>query len=292
MRQRETGTFFLFTLPIYLVLFAILIYPIYFCVKMSLSTWDIGTATGKFTGFEHYSYLLHDPIFWGAIKNVIYISAVAIPLEVVLGFSIALLVNKTFQDRGGFINSLLAIPMVTAPVVAGLFWRWLLDPNLGIINYLLNQVYLQLPSWKSSPFWARNMVAMVAIWKHTPFVILVMYAGLQSLPKDCLEAAIVDGARAFQRLWYVVIPLLKRLFLFVFVIRAADVIKSFDEVYVLTGGGPGSSTETPSMFSYNTAFTYLHMDRGSASGILYLSLSLVFIVLFIRMMYLREKEEF
>lgn len=291
MDRRDTVAFVLFTLPIYVILFAVLVYPVYFCAKMSLCEWDMGAATGKLIGFAHYRHLLTNSNFWLAFLNVAYIGGLSIPIELILGFSIALLINRAFEARGGIFNSLLAIPMMTAPVVSGLFWRWLLDPGIGIVNYFLSLVNIQSPPWFGTAFWARNMVVIANVWQFTPFILLVMYAGLQSLPKQCMEASIVDGATAFQRLRYITIPLLKRLFLFVLVIRSAEIIKSFDAIYVLTGGGPASTTETPSIFTYKLAFNYLRMGRGAASGIIFLGFSLLLIILFIRILYLKEKEE-
>jgi multiple sugar transport system permease protein len=181
--------------------------------------------------------------------------------------------------------------MTITPAVAGLLMRWMFESNWGLVNYFLSLVGVQGPGWTGDPVWALWAIILADVWQYTPFVILVLYAGLQSIPEEPLEAAMVDGASRTQALVHVIFPFLRPLVLFVLIIRSMDAFRIFDQVFVMTGGGPGTTTQTITFYNYVMAFRMLRMGRASALGVVTLLILSVVIGFWIYLLYRREKGE-
>jgi multiple sugar transport system permease protein len=162
-------------------------------------------------------------------------------------------------------RALLIVPMMVTPVVVGVIWRMALNPDYGIINYLLSLLHVSGPDWLSSPSLAMVSIVLTDVWLSTPFVTIIIIAGISSLPRDPFEAAKVDGANAFQSFFYITLPLLKPVIWVAVMFRLIDSFKRFDSIFIMTGGGPGIATETLNLYAYNTAFFY--MDTGYASAL-------------------------
>jgi multiple sugar transport system permease protein len=162
-------------------------------------------------------------------------------------------------------RALLIVPMMVTPVVVGVIWRMALNPDYGVINYLLSLLHVAGPDWLSSPSLAMVSIVLTDVWLSTPFVTIIIIAGISSLPRDPFEAAKVDGANAFQSFFYITLPLLKPVIWVAVMFRLIDSFKRFDSIFIMTGGGPGIATETLNLYAYNTAFFY--MDTGYASAL-------------------------
>jgi len=181
--------------------------------------------------------------------------------------------------------------MAITPAVAGLLMRWMFESNWGLVNYFLSLVGVRGPGWTGDPLWALWSIVLADVWQNTPFVVIVLYAGLQSIPLDPLEAAMVDGASRAQTLVHVIFPFLRPLVLFVLIIRSMDAFRIFDQVFVMTGGGPGTTTQTITFYNYVMAFRMLRMGRASALGVVTLLILSVVTSVFIYLLYHREKGE-
>jgi len=190
-----------------------------------------------------------------------------------------------------FVNTVVLLPMAITPAVAGLLMRWMFESNWGLVNYFLGLVGVRGPGWTGDPAWALWSIIFADVWQNTPFVILVVYAGLQSVPVEPLEAAMVDGASRAQTLTHVVFPFLRPLVLFVLIIRSMDAFRIFDQVFVMTGGGPGTTTQTITFYNYVMAFRQLRMGRASALGVITLLILSLVIGAWIYLLYRREKGE-
>jgi multiple sugar transport system permease protein len=208
----------------------------------------------QFIGLDNYLRLLFDARGLAALGRTVMFTIAATVIELVLGLGIALLLDREFIAKR-VVRALILVPIVMTPVVVGLTWRFLFDPSSGMANYLLSTLGIEAVDWLGSPSVAIFALLIADIWQWTPFVVLLTMASLESLPGDPQNAARVDGAREWQVLWHITLPMLQRALLVVGIIRAIDSIKAFDIFYIMTRGGPALSTETLNLYGYIVAFT-------------------------------------
>ena len=207
-----------------------------------------------FIGIDNYIRFFNDPRGLWALWRTVLFTVMATSIEIVLGLSIVLFLDRNFALKR-LVRTLLLVPIIMTPVVVGLTWRFIFDPASGMANYLLSRLGIDAMDWLGSPQVALYSVLIADIWQWTPFVILLAMAALDSAPTDPLDAARVDGAREWQVTWYVLLPMLRRAIAIVALIRAIDSIKAFDLFYIMTRGGPALSTETLNFYGYVVAFT-------------------------------------
>lgn len=259
---------YLFVVPTVLIMVGLLIYPLIYTLQTSVSEFDLMTFTpGEYVGTLHYQRVLQDSNFWVSMRVTAVYLLIALPVQIVLGVALAFLLS--IQWRGvRIVRALFIIPMVVTPVVAGSIWKMLLDPLWGYINYLLIQFGIPPVEWLSDPNLALISVTIIDTWRWTPFVILIVLAGIMSLDHEPLEAAKVDGASWYQSFAYVTLPMLRPVILSAFVVRWLGAIKMFDIIYAATRGGPGSATRVINLHIYEDAFRSLNFDQASAMSIL------------------------
>jgi multiple sugar transport system permease protein len=200
--------------------------------------------------------------------SVLYVVATT-GLELVLGFALALVLSRRMRGLG-IVRTLLIIPMAMTPVVVGLTWRLLYTPPFGLVNWSAGLVGIELPPMLTDPVLAMAAVVIVDVWQWTPFMMLLMLAGLQSLPSEPFEAAAVDGASRLQALRFLTIPMLKGIVLVALIFRGVDAFDTFDTIYVLTRGGPGTATQTLTMFDFFQAFRWFHYGYAAAIAVVML----------------------
>ena len=273
---------YLFVVPTILILAALLIYPLLYTLQTSFSNFDtIKFVPEGFVGFQNYERVLRDANFWMSLRvTAVYLLA-ALPLQVILGVAIAFLVSVKWPGSR-IVRALFIIPMVITPVVAGSVWKMLLDPLWGYFNYLITQLGFEPVAWLAHSDLAMVSVIVIDTWRWTPFIILIVLAGIVSLDTEPLEAAKVDGATWWQRLVYVVLPMLRPVILSAFVVRWLGAIKMFDIIYAATRGGPSNSTEVINLYIYDSAFRSLAFDQASAMSILIVIGAFVLTFIFIR----------
>jgi len=274
---------YVFIIPTVVILVTLLIYPLFYTVQASLSNFDTMTfAPTSFAGFRHYERVLQDNNFWTSLRVTGAYLLAALPLQVILGVAIAFLVSVDWPGTK-IVRALFVIPMVVAPVVAGSMWKMLLDPLWGYINYLLSLLGMEPVLWLADPNLSLISIVFIDTWRWTPFIILIILAGIVSLDVEPIEAAKVDGANWLQRFFFVILPMLRPVILSAFVVRWLGAIKMFDIVFTATGGGPGNSTEVINMYIYKTAFRSLSFDRASAMSVLMVIAAFALTFLFIRL---------
>jgi len=244
----------------------ILFYPLLYSIGLSFSNYYLPVPRKSFVGLDNFRTILGDDAFWDALRVTARFTGAAVAIELVLGVAVALLLDSRIPCRR-FVVTVVLLPMTITPAVAGLLMRWMFEGNWGLVNYFLSLAGMRGPGWTGDPFWALWSIILADVWQNTPFVILVIYAGLQSIPAEPLEAAMVDGASRVQTLAHVIFPFLRPLVLFVLIIRSMDAFRIFDQVFVMTGGGPGTSTQTITFYNYVMAFRMLRMGRASALGV-------------------------
>lgn len=266
------------TLPAVFVLFALTFYPLVRAVEMSFHRF---TPTGeRFVGVSNFVNLLNNPTFHNSLWVTAKFITIAVSIEFVLGFAIALLLNRKIKLRGLW-QTLILIPMILSPTVIGLVWRLLYAPN-GLLDYMIQPIVGHNVGWVSEPSIALYSVILTDIWQWTPFVVLVLFAGLQSIPDHIREAAVMDGASYRQRFLDITLPYLKSLIVLVLIIRFVDALRVFAKVFILTRGGPASATNVISMEMYRVAFQFSNYGEASAMALTLLVVVLVLAMAFVK----------
>ena len=269
-------------LPAFVLLAAVLAYPIAYTVEISFSELDLGTfLPSLWVGWDNYQTVLADERFWASLKVTAVYLTLALPLQMVLGFAIAYLINAEWRG-GRAVRALFLIPMVVAPVVAGGLWRMMLDPLWGLTNYLLGLIGIGPLDWFGDPVLAMLAIVLIDTWRWTPFVTLIATAGLLSLPKDVFEAASIDGANWWVTLRSITLPLLTPIIAAAFVVRWLGAVKMFDIVLASTVGGPGRSTDVINLFIYQEAFRSMKFAEAAAMSVVVLVITMVLTGLFLR----------
>lgn len=262
----------LMTLPAVILLFSLTFYPLLRALEMSVHRFlPIGR---RYVGIENYVNLLSDGAFLQSLWVTSKFIGISVTVEFLLGFGIALLLNKKIKVRG-LVQTVILIPMILSGTVIGLIWRLLYAPS-GLLDYIFHPLIGHNVGWVSEPNIALISVILTDIWQWTPLVVLVMFAGLQSVPDYIQEAAIMDGASRRQRFLHITFPYLKSLIVIVLIIRMVDALRVFAKVFILTRGGPASATNVISMEMYRVAFRFSNYGQASAMAV---SLLLVVIVM-------------
>ncbi len=279
VRLGEPGTAWLFLTPALVLLAGMLLYPIFYTLWVSMSDFDLATfqPTG-WVGWRNYEAVLNDPGFLESLRVTAVYLVIALPLQMVLGFAIAFLLNVPWRGRG-VLRALFLIPMVVAPVVAGGVWRMLLDPLWGVVNYTLGLVGIGPVEWIGDPVLAMASVIIIDTWRWTPFVVLIASAGIMALPGDVYEAAKSDGAGRWATLRHVTLPLLVPVMAAAFVVRWLGAVKMFDIALAATKGGPGNATNVVNLYIYEKGFRSL--EFGSASSMATIVLVVTMLITFV-----------
>jgi len=284
VRKRKKREAYAFVLPSLATLVAIVIFPTIFLWYVSLTNYDLsmGWEQKSFVGLRNYFFLfLEDKDFWYSLRITLFFAAVTVGLEFVLGLGVALLFHRHIWGKRVWMSCLI-LPMVITPTIISLIWKLMLNTEYGVLNFILSQFGLGKINWlgPKEAFWS---LILVDVWEWTPFIALILYAGLQALPQEPYEAAVVDGANPRQIFFYLTLPLLKPMILIALLLRSIDALKMFDVVYGLTQGGPGNATELMSLHIYRLGFRHTNwIGRASANAVILLFLSTLLTTVLLR----------
>jgi ABC-type sugar transport system permease subunit len=255
--------------PALLLVAAVALFPLGYTLWESLHLHDLHMPwRGRpFIGLANYAQALADERFWGALWHTLFFVAVSVTLELALGLALALLLHRSFAGRG-LARTLALLPWALPGVVAALVWQFAFEGQGGV-NALIEVLpgVTSAPVWFSSPRWAWVPIVLADVWKTTPFVALLLMAGLQGIDRGLFEAARIDGAGRLQLLWHVILPGLRPALLLALIFRTLDAFRVFDLVYVLSGGGPGTATEPLSLYAFSTLLRDLRFGYGSALSV-------------------------
>jgi len=284
--RRELVFPLLLLTPALAVLLSLSIYPLIYSITISLQR---ETADGLNWTLANFARLGSDSFFLTAMAHTFVYAAAALVLEFSIGLGLALLLNTQMRGRG-FFRATLLVPMMLPTVVVGVVWRLMLNANFGAINGTLKEFGLNTESltWTASPRLAFLSVIVVDVWQWTPFVFLVLLAGLQAIPQEPYEAALIDGSSRWQTFRYVTLPLLKPAILIALLLRTMDLLRVFDQIFILTEGGPGFATETISLYIYRTAFRFFDFGYAAAMSFVLLALTNVISTIYIRLLQTKE----
>lgn len=269
-----------FCLPALVIIAALALYPVVHSFVLSLFKLDLRQNIFNFVWFGNYRNLLSDARTGMAFYHTFLFTIASVALELILGMSLALLLHQRLRIRAAA-RAFSLVPWAIPTVVSALLWRWIFNDRFGLINEILFRFGLiESPvAMLSSSGLSRMAVIIAEVWKTTPFMALLLLAGLEMIHQDLYESSKVDGASAFQRFIYITLPLLRPVILVSLLFRTMDALRIFDTVYVLTGGGPGNSTETLSLYTYKMMFSHLQLGAGSALAVItFLTVTLVSLV--------------
>ena len=288
MHRQKKLIALLLILPIILLFTGLTVFPFLYMIYMSVHDYDLSkSAEWNFIGLRNYTNIFKDELAIASVNFTALLIFIALPIEMVLGMFIAWL----FRDMVGekIIRSTTLLPMMVPPVVAGIAWKMLFNYNFGPLNYFLSLMGIEKLSWLGSEIYARTGLIIIDVWQWAPFIFLVIYSGLMSIPNELVDAAKVDGANPFKVLIRVEMPILMPLISTVLIIRMIDILKLFDIVFMVTWGGPGHATHSFSYYIYKVGLSY-GWNVGYASALSILLLIVVIILVNILMRILRVRE--
>jgi multiple sugar transport system permease protein len=272
-------------IPVVLTLLLVVGFPLGYSLWISLHEYDLTEGgIGEFVRFENFRSVLQMESIRQATRNTVLLTVAVVLVELVAALSLALLLNQPGLRLRGLYLAILLIPLLVSPVAVGLIWRLLLHPELGAVNWSLDQAGITGQAWLAGRHSALPAVIGVDAWHETSLLLVIILAGLTALPKEPMEAATVDGASKWQVLWTVTLPLLAPVMLVAVLIRMIAAMKTYDLIYILTGGGPGSATETISFRIWKLGFTALDMGKAGAAAILLLLAILALTIVLTRVM--------
>ena len=272
---QETRTAWLFLSPALILLGVFLLYPIAYLIYLSFTAGNFTREGTHWVGLRNYWRLLVDPDFWQVLGNTAYFTVATVIPSLVIPLALAVLLNRSFVLRGA-LRTAYFIPSITSLVAVGLGFRWLFQ-NDGPVNGFLNELGIDSIPWLSSSTWAMPVLILLSTWKQLGFNMVVFLAGLQAIPVNRYEAAELDGANRWQQFWHITLPGLRPTLIFAGVTTAIFTLRSFEQPYVMTGGGPLNSTNLLVFYIYNQAFAQFDMGYAAAAAIVLLVVTLVLV---------------
>jgi multiple sugar transport system permease protein len=272
-RRQDKIVAMLLLAPALLYLIVMSIYPTIWSLWLAFHNYLVYQPDkASFAGFDNFTDLWDSEVFQQSFRVTLAFSAIAVAIECVLGLAIAVLLDRKMRGAN-LLRTLLIVPVMISPVGIGLTFRYIFAPTYGLLTYLMQSVGLPTADWTVSTVWALPTVIFIDVWQWTPFVALILLSGMQSVSVEVTEAAELDGLSEWQKLWRIVMPLIRPVVMVIVLIRLIDSIRMFDLVFVVTRGGPGSATEVLSVLSYVTGFS--EGDMGSAASIAWVTVVLV-----------------
>jgi multiple sugar transport system permease protein len=274
---------YVFLAPALVILLGALVYPIAYVIYASFLDWNPNQRIGEasFVGLRNYAKLLTDAAFLESLRVTLAFAAVVVSVEMVLGVGLALLLDRNMKGLT-VLRTIFILPMMIAPIVVGLMWRYMYHPTIGIFNRALTSLGLPSVPWLSDGSWAFAAVIIADVWQWTPFIFILSLAALQSLPKSALEAARIDGARGWQAVIHIKLPLMLPVLIVTMLLRLIDAFKVLEVVLIMTNGGPGLSTEILSLRINRTASEFRALGEAAAmSNILLLVLMSLTLAMFL-----------
>ncbi|GGH13498.1 ABC transporter permease [Alsobacter metallidurans] len=276
--------YWVFAMPAAVIISAVIVFPWLFTMFMSVQDWKIGGGI-DFVGLDNFRTLAADSRFRESLWITFYFTVLGVVLPVVLGTAAALVFHREFPMRG-LLRTIFVMPMMATPVAVSLVWKMMFHPQLGVLNYLLQQVGIGPSEWVFNPNTVIPTLVMVEVWHWTPLVMLIVLGGLAGLPKEPYESAVIDGANGWHMFRFITLPLLWPFIMIALIIRTIDALKAFDIIFVISEGGPGTASETLNIFLYLQAFQFYKIGYASAVVVIFF---VIIVMLSLLLLYSRQK---
>ena len=278
-------------IPAFAIIVGIILFPLLDAARLSVTSTNlINIRKQPIIGLRNYQQIFTDPTYWRVVGNTFFITGASVAVSVAIGMALALALNAMVTVRG-LLRALFIVPWLVPGVVIGVTWNWMLSTETGVVNYLIRALGL---ASENLPWLADGTLSMVAVngvfvWSSVPFIMVTLLGGLQAIPSELVEAAVVDGATFGQRFRMVVLPLMLPIITIATILRVIYTIQNFVIVYMLTQGGPGYATETLALYVYETAFNSARLGKASAIGVTWFFYTLVFVVLYLKLIGREER---
>ena len=277
---------FLFLSPTLVIFTTFILFPVFFSFYLSFHSWNMFSGATTFIGLENYTRMFQSSEFWQGLGNTAVYTIGTIPINMVLSLWVAHILNKKLAGRK-FLRTAFFAPVIISPVAAAVIWRWMYDPNFGLINYSISFLGMDSVNWLNEPTAAMFALIIMGVWKTFGINMVLFSAGLQGIPDNYFEAAELDGAGKWAKFWHITIPMLAPTTFFILIMSMISSFQVFDIVYVLTSGGPMGSTKVLVFYVYEYAFKFFEM--GYASSISYFLFAVLFVLTMAQVKYLKSK---
>jgi len=281
-KLRLAPNYWPFVIPALVVIAAVIVFPWVFTLWMSVNSWTLGQPV-VFAGLDNYVRLFTDFRFWESLWHTAVYTLLAVVAPLFFGTLAALIFDAQFPLRG-FLRGIFVMPMMATPVAIALVWTMMFHPQLGVLNYLLSLVGIGPQEWIYNQNSVIPSLVLVETWQWTPLIMLIVLGGLAAVPREPFESAEIDGANAWQKFRYLTLPMIAPFLMIGVIIRSIDAVKSFDIIYAMTQGGPGTASETINIYLYNTAFSYYDIGYASAMAVVFfvIIVALSFVLMMVR----------
>ncbi|WP_416362559.1 carbohydrate ABC transporter permease [Phyllobacterium sp. 0TCS1.6A] len=280
-RSRLKPSYWPFVIPALVIVGAVIVFPWAFTLWMSVNEWQVGSGQ-RFVGLANFSRLASDARFWESMVHTVIYTVLSVIAPLVLG-TLAALVFDTKLPMRGLLRGIFVMPMMATPVAVALVWTMMYHPQLGVLNYLLSFLGIGPQEWIFNQNTVIPSLVLVETWQWTPLIMLIVLGGLASMPRDPFESAEIDGASNWQKFRYITLPMILPFMMVAVIIRSIDALKSFDIIFAMTQGGPGTASETINIYLYNVAFAYYDIGYASAIAVVFfiviISMSLALLAL-------------
>lgn len=285
-RKGDLGSAFLFLSPTLVIFSAFILFPVFFSFYLSFQKWNMFSGDATFVGLDNYARMFQSAEFWQVLKNTAIYSIGTIPINMALSLWVAYLLNKKLVGKK-LLRTILFAPVIISPVAAALIWRWMYDPNFGLVNYFVEILGFDPINWLNEPTAAMFALIIMSVWKTFGINMVLFSAGLQGIPDNYYEAAELDGAGKWAKFWHITIPMLAPTTFFIMIMSMISSFQVFDLIYVLTSGGPLGSTKVLVFYVYEYAFKFFEM--GYASAISYFLFALLFLLTMFQIKFMKSK---
>lgn len=276
----------LFLSPTLVIFFTFILFPVLFSFYLSFQKWDMFGSGSQFVGLNNYIELFKSPDFWNVLKNTAVYTIGTIPINMGFSLLVAYALHQKIHGKK-FLRTLFFAPVVISPVAAAVIWRWLYDPNFGLVNYFLSFFGVDTINWLNNPSSAMIALIIMGVWKTFGINMVLFSAGLEAIPESYYEAAQMDGAGPLAKFWNITVPMLSPTTFFIMVMSMISSFQVFDLVYVLTSGGPLGSTKVLVFYIYEYAFKYFRMGYASAAS--YVLFAILFVLTLVQVKYMKTK---
>ena len=283
-RSRLTPSYWPFVIPALFIVGAVIIFPWAFTLWMSLNEWHLG-GEKSFVGLANFIRLAGDARFWQSMSHTVLYTVLSVVAPLLFGTIAALVFDSKLPMRG-LLRGIFVMPMMATPVAVALVWTMMYHPQLGVLNYLLSFVGIGPQEWILNQSTVIPSLVLVETWQWTPLVMLIVLGGLAAMPRDPFESAEIDGANGWQKFRYITLPMILPFMMVAVIIRSIDALKSFDIIFAMTQGGPGTASETINIYLYNVAFAYYDIGYASAIAVIFF---IVIITMSLALLYLRQR---
>lgn len=284
--QKNIFTALAFLSPTLVIFCTFILFPVFFSFYLSFHKWNMFSSDQIFVGFENYKRLFTDMEFWMVLKHTFVYTLGTVPLNMIFALLVAMALNRKIIGKR-FLRTAFFTPVIISPVAAALIWRWIYDPNFGLLNYFIGFFGIPSVNWLNDPNSAMFALIMMGVWKTLGVNMILFSAGLQGIPENYYEAAEIDGAGNWAKFWNITVPMLSPTTLFIMIMSMISSFQVFDIVYVLTSGGPLGSTKVIVFYMYEYAFKFFEM--GYASSVAYIFFAILAILTLLQVKYMRTR---